>query len=304
MSVAAGCARIRVAVCTFRRPSMLSHLLETLARQETNGLFDYSIVVIDNDAAGSALEAVEKARTRCPVPIGYGIEPVQNISLARNRALGSGSADYYACVDDDEFVESKWLSHLLRTVQATQADGALGPVLPWFDSPPPSWIVEGRIFERESFPTGTLLTDPRQTRSGNFMISRRIMDENRPPFNPEFGRIGGEDSDFFRRILTQGYRLVWCQEARVFESVPRARLTKAYQIRRALMRGVAAAKQGPLFGLDSLRSAVAATLYTMALPVLGLISPSLFLRYVIKDCDHVGKLLARIRIRLVRQWPS
>ena len=49
---------ISVCVCTFRRNDMLRRLLYTLSTQETQGLFDYSIVVIDNDARGPAKECV------------------------------------------------------------------------------------------------------------------------------------------------------------------------------------------------------------------------------------------------------
>ena len=304
VSIGQGGVRICVAICTYKRPRMLRHLLDTLERQETKGLFDYSIVVIDNDQAGSARETVESARDTSPVPLVYDIEPTQNISLARNKALRAVEADYYACIDDDEYADPGWLIHLYEALRDHSADGILGPVLPSFEAPPPAWINKGALFDRESFPTGTILNDPRQTRSGNFMISRKIIDENHELFDPEYGLIGGEDSDFFRRMLQMGYAFIWCQEAQAFETIPPARLTRAYQLRRALMRGVAAAKQRPLVSADTLRSIAACGVYTIALPVLSVVSPGLFMPYLIKDCDHLGKLLARVGIRVMRRWPS
>lgn len=44
-----GTAHISVCICTFKRPSLLLRLLKELAGQETQGLFTYSIVVVDND---------------------------------------------------------------------------------------------------------------------------------------------------------------------------------------------------------------------------------------------------------------
>ena len=49
---------ISVCICTYHRNHMLERLLRTMALQDTGGLFDYSIVVVDNDAAGPAREAV------------------------------------------------------------------------------------------------------------------------------------------------------------------------------------------------------------------------------------------------------
>ena len=47
-------AHISVCVCTYKRPLMLKRLLAELDRQQTGGLFTYSIVVADNDQARSA----------------------------------------------------------------------------------------------------------------------------------------------------------------------------------------------------------------------------------------------------------
>jgi succinoglycan biosynthesis protein ExoM len=300
----AGGHRLQVCICTYKRPDLLGHLLETLQLQETRGLFEYAIIVVDNDHAASARDTVERAQTTSPVAVDYEIEPTKNISLARNRALRFGRADYYACLDDDEFAEPTWLLHLYETLHDFAADGVLGPVVPSFPKTPPSWIVQGALFDREAFPTGTVLSHPRQTRSGNFMISRKIVKENPDLFNPDYGLIGGEDSDFFKRMLQKGYRFVWCQEAKAHETVLPARLTRGYQLRRALMRGVAAAKQQPLFSADTARSTAAVMGYTALLPLWFIVRPGRFMPTLIKDCDHLGKLLARVGIRVMRRWPS
>jgi hypothetical protein len=70
------------------------------------------------------------------------------------------------------------------------------------------------------------------------------------------------------------------------------------------MRGVAAAKQRPFLSIDTLRSGLALLAYTAALPFWLIVKPSRFMPYLIKDCDHLGKLLARVGIRVMRRWPS
>ena len=49
---------ISVCICTFKRPELLTRLLERLENQRTDGLFTYSVVVADNDPAQSARQAV------------------------------------------------------------------------------------------------------------------------------------------------------------------------------------------------------------------------------------------------------
>jgi glycosyltransferase involved in cell wall biosynthesis len=45
---------ISVCICTYKRPVLLDKLLGRLLGQETEGLFIYSIVVVDNDLSRSA----------------------------------------------------------------------------------------------------------------------------------------------------------------------------------------------------------------------------------------------------------
>ena len=47
-----------VCVCTYKRPKFLRRLLEALSEQETEELFSYSIVVVDNDSQKSANQVV------------------------------------------------------------------------------------------------------------------------------------------------------------------------------------------------------------------------------------------------------
>ena len=108
-----------------------------MASQETSGQFTFSVIVADNDVMQSSAAVVEELRTSLSVDITYCCEPEQNISLARNKALEHATAEYVACIDDDEFPEKDWLLTLLNACQRYDADGALGPVRPYFDQPPP-----------------------------------------------------------------------------------------------------------------------------------------------------------------------
>jgi succinoglycan biosynthesis protein ExoM len=78
---------ISVCIPTFRRNQMLERLLRNLALQETGGLFDFSVVVVDNDAPGPARETVMRLREELGLDMTYGIEPVQAIPAARNHAV-------------------------------------------------------------------------------------------------------------------------------------------------------------------------------------------------------------------------
>src|SRR4051812_16786286 len=110
---------------------MLNRLLGELPRQETDNTFTFSVVVTDNDAGQSARRVVEQCIQTAGIEIVYSVEPIQNIALARNRALAHATGDYIAFIDDDEFPVQNWLLDLFRACE--KWDGVLGPVLPHFD---------------------------------------------------------------------------------------------------------------------------------------------------------------------------
>jgi len=291
---------IAVCICTFKRQEMLARLMTSLKGQENDGGFRLSVVVVDNDREGSAEITASKMGADRSLPVHYVIEPRQNISLARNRALTSQEADYYACLDDDEFADKTWLLNLYRTIALSGADGVLGPVRPAYDRPPPTWLVHSKILERKEFPTGTVMTDPKSCRTGNVLFSREFIAAQDLLFDPRYGRTGGEDVDFFRRMIGLGCRFVWCNEAVVFEATPPARQKRSFYLRRALLRGVVQSARAPLLSLDTLKSLGASALYTLALPFACVFHHRSFMPLLIRDLDHVGKILARCGIKPIK----
>src|SRR6266705_1082244 len=100
---------VSVCVCTYRRNDLLAILLRKLDVQETAGLFDFSIVVVDNDAAASAKETVARVQRETKIELAYDVEPDKCIAAARNRAVRLARGNYIAFIDDDEFPPEEWL---------------------------------------------------------------------------------------------------------------------------------------------------------------------------------------------------
>jgi len=290
---------ITVCICTCGRPVLLARLLRELARQETEGRFTFSVVVADNDAAQSGRETVEQAAKQYPVDLLYVVEPERNIALARNRALSQAQGDFLAFIDDDEFPVSRWLLELFQAGEAQQVSGVLGPVKPHFEERPPSWVLKGGFYVRQSHPTGFLMPW-QECRTGNVLIRRSILEASEPPFRPEFG-TGGEDQDFFRRMIQKGHRFIWCDEAVAYEVVPSSRWSRRFMLNRALLRGRNSFRHRKGRLVNLLKSAVAVPAYTLVLPVLLLAGQHLFMKYLVKLTDHFGRLLALVRLNPVRE---
>lgn len=288
---------ISVCICTFKRPELLTQLLKGLERQNTEDLFTLSVVVSDNDPVQSAREVVDQFLSTARLQVTYCFEPEPNIALARNKALENATGDFVAFIDDDEFPVDDWLWNLFKTLALHGVEGVLGPVKPYFELEPPPWVKDGKFFERPTYPTGYKLNYT-ETRTGNVLFARKILEGLDLPFRPQFD-TAGEDIDFFRRMMEKGYKFVWCEEGFVFEVVPADRCNRKYLLKRALLRGSNFSKHPSHRLANAVRSLVAVPCYTVALPVLAIFGQHVFLKYLIKLFDHVSRLFAYLGVRLV-----
>jgi cellulose synthase/poly-beta-1,6-N-acetylglucosamine synthase-like glycosyltransferase len=275
---------------------LLPRLFGKLALQRTGGEFDFSIVVVDNDSEASARASVYKEAEGFRLQVTYDVEPERNFALVRNRAVRLSEGNYVAFIDDDEVPVEDWLYRLRLTAYQCDADGALGPVKPYFDTSPPDWLTRSGVCERPVHPTGMLM-GWEQTRTGNALLHKSIFDQKGIWFDPGYA-TGGEDKDFFKRAMNAGCRFVWCEEAAAYELVPPERQTKSYHLKRALLQGAISAKYDRESGrrLGNLRlglkTAIAATGYTLLLPVFMLGGVHVFMKYLVKDCHHISRLAA------------
>lgn len=294
---ATAASHIAVCICTYQRPQMLRRLLQELDIQETGGLFTYSIVIVDNDRLQTGKTVAMEFAATASIAVSYDVEPRPNIAHARNKAVENAKGEFVAFIDDDEVPAQQWLLTLYRTCREYGVDGVLGPVKPSFDESAPAWVVEGRFYDRASYPTGFVI-DGAQGRTGNVLLKKSIFqscsESHMQPFRPEFRT--GEDQDFFRRMIERKHVFIWCNEAVAYEAVPPIRWQRRFMLRRALLRGECAVLH-PRFGWrDAARSLLAVPAYMAALPVAFFLGQHRFMTVLISLFDHLGKLCALLGI--------
>jgi glycosyltransferase involved in cell wall biosynthesis len=272
-----GKSHIVVCICTYKRQDLLETLLHRLEKQVTDDMFEYSIVIVDNDRNESAKTVVDSIRDHSKLDIRYYTEPEQNIAMARNKAVENARGDFIAFIDDDEIPADRWLLTLYAVCEKRNADGVLAPVYPRFDIDPPEWVIKGGFFERPSHETGTVLKW-QNTRTGNVLIRRNVFDDKGSRFDRKF--LTGEDRDFFRRMIGEGYVFIWCNDAPVYENIPPLRWEKSFMLKRALFRGKIAVNHPGSGGADLLKSILAVVLYTALLPVSILFGQHVFMKYM------------------------
>ncbi len=229
--------RIAVCIITFRRSDGLARALEGLAAQVFPGPPPpVSIVVVDNDDEGSARAVCDAARERMPWPLHYQIEGRRGIPFARNRCVtvARPHADWIAFIDDDEEPAPNWLAELMRVQAAHDADVVTGPVVPRFVGEVPAWAQGERFFNRRRYRTGM-----RRDRAftNNVIFRAEIFDRVQPNFDERMALTGGSDVHFTLRVHRAGYRIIWADEAEVYETFPASRILTGWVYQRAYRVG-------------------------------------------------------------------
>ena len=259
--------RVAILIPTFRRPNDLARLLGSLGTLDPPPDADVRVVVVDNDAAGSAATVVEEAGPRLRWPLVYVREDRPGIAHARNRALAEAAdAELLAFIDDDERPRPAWLAELLRVLRETDADAVAGPVRPDFDAAP-AWLEQSGLFHRAEYGDGAAIE---RFGCGNVLLRRRALDRLDPVFDPRFGLIGGEDTHLAMRLRRAGARFRWAAGAVADERVPAERARAGWALRRAFRTGASYTmiERAMVGDLPSLAARVAKGLGRVAVGVL------------------------------------
>jgi GT2 family glycosyltransferase len=316
-----GAERLVVAVLTYRRPERIAALVPVLVEQAADlarrgeGTL-VSVLVVDNDAAGTGAAAVAEAAAEADTaaanragegaawPVTTVVEPEPGISAARNRALhASADQDLLVFVDDDEVPHAGWLHSLWATYRESGAAAVAGPVTSRYAVEPDPWVVAGGFYDRahrSRLRTGTVVAS---AATNNLLLDLRVVRRAGLAFDPDLGLSGGEDTLFTSALTAAGGRIVWCAEAVVSDVVPADRLTRAYLITRTAGLANASARVALLLAPDPGRRAVvrarvlAAGLARGALGALGVAVAAL--RGDVARDAHGRRSLARSRGELL-----
>ena len=284
---------VSICVATCRRPAGLARLLASLRALTRPAGCELEVVVVDNDPARSAAPVLSDAG--CVPGLRALWEPRRNIARARNRGVEAARGRWLAFVDDDEVVEPGWLAAYWEQACADSADGWFGPVIPALEPGGSSWLPES-FHARPRFATGAPL-GVAQLSTSNAWLRASLFEWRR--FDPELGLRGGSDTELFGRMLREGARFRWCDEARVSESIPAARHRLGWLAQRAFRGGFVHTRleqrevgraRAAWRGLPRAVAALGAT--ALALPVAALGGRTPAARVWLRGCTQVGHLWA------------
>jgi succinoglycan biosynthesis protein ExoM len=225
-----------VCIATYKRPELLEDLLHSLVNQQLPEEVKIEVIIVDNDAEGSAECIVNKFHNTTQATFHYFRQPIKNISITRNMAVEKATGDYILFIDDDEVASREWVANLLTTIKNFDADGVFGRVIPNFNENTPNWMKKAHWFYGNFFdaPTGS---EAQCLWTGNCLLKASILKEEKGPFDPAYGVTGGADPQLFERLRAKSARFVYCYEALVSEYLPPARTCISYLVKRGFRGG-------------------------------------------------------------------
>jgi len=234
-------ATISIIIPTQRRPAPLATAARSAFAQRGVDQGEVELVVVDNDAAGSAAASVEALRAEAPFPLRYIHEPRAGVANARNAGVAAATGGLIAFLDDDEEAPSGWLAALLDAQRRFDADVVFGPVR----GRAPPGPLRHRAYLEDFFsrkgPAEPAVIDDFHG-CGCSLVRRTALADPLAPFSVARNQTGGEDDLLFSAMRAAGARFAWAPDAWVWEDPSPARLTLGYAIARAFVYG-----QGPTY---------------------------------------------------------
>ena len=216
---------ISICVATYKRPKRLRLLLEGL----NHLVFDkiqqpkIEVIIVDNDSEGVAERICREVKDEFQWILKTGVEQERGITYARNKTIEmvSTDADFIAILDDDEIPEPSWLEELLIAQQKYGSSIVTGPVIPCFENKEvPEWIVRGKFFEPPRYPSGKIRP---VAYTNNVLIKADILRNLDPAFDNRFAIVGGSDCFLFLNLHKAGHKIVWADDAIVYDNIPSSR---------------------------------------------------------------------------------
>lgn len=229
--------RISLVIPTHNRAEPLLAALESVVRQDLPADIWECVVVNNNSTDGTAARFAAFAADHPACRLRMVDETGPGVSCARNRGLHEAQAPLVAFIDDDERVNPGFLRAYLDFFDRhPEAVVAGGRIIAEYPSGRPDWMshyVEMPIANPMDFGPEVRPFPAGRVPGGGNMAFRRDGLSAYGGFDPSLGRvngelIGGEENDFFERLLRGGETIWYVPGAVMWHIIPPRKLTRDY----------------------------------------------------------------------------
>lgn len=249
--------RISLVIPTYNRAAQLVAALESVVRQELPAAEWECLVVNNNSPDDTDARFADFAAAHPSHNLRLIRESEPGVSHARNRGIAETNAPLIAFIDDDERINPGFLQAYLRFFEThPRATVAGGRIIAEYPSGRPRWMskyVEMPIANPMDFGEEVRPFPRGRVPGGGNMAFRRAGLAGYGGFDPSLGRvngelIGGEENDFFFRLLRGGETIWYVPDAMMWHIIPPEKLTAGYFSRLCYQVGVSQRLRATIHG--------------------------------------------------------
>jgi glycosyltransferase involved in cell wall biosynthesis len=226
--------KISVVVCTYNRCESLKRTLKSLKEMSAPEGCSWELILVDNNSKDNIKAVIEEFEKDCKLNVKYIFEGKQGLSHARNRGINHSKGEIIAFTDDDVLVDRYWLSNIERAFEEHDVSCVGGKILPVWEIPKPKWLKHDFHYMLALLDYGD---KPFYLKSpiiwgANFSVKADIFGKY-GGFDTNLGRIpgrlfAGEETEFARRILNKGEKILYDPNAVVHHYIPSDKISKRY----------------------------------------------------------------------------
>ena len=229
--------RLSLIIATHNRAAQLLVTLESVVRQDLPAA-EWECIVVNNnstDDTPARFEAFAAAHPACRLRLVDEFRP--GVSPARNRGVAEAAAPVVAIIDDDERINPGYMRAYVDFFDAhPEALVAGGRIIAEYPAGRPVWMskyTEKPIANPMDFGPDVRPYPRGKIPGGGNMAFRRLEVAPCGGFDPSLGRtndrpIGGEETDFFARLVRGGVTLWYVPDAVIWHIIPPEKLTEGY----------------------------------------------------------------------------
>lgn len=228
---------ISIIICCYNSADKLSETLLHLAKQQLAEIKNAELVIVDNNSDDGtseiALQLWEKFGN--PFPLIVVKEPNPGLSNARKKGIEVSQNNYLVFCDDDNWLETHYLTILKNRFDADQNLAIIGGLgIAAFETEEPIWFDQFY----QSYAVGAQAPTESEVNNvygAGMAIRKDILQETYQEFGPLLlsGRRGkklsaGEDSEICLRVKLLGYKILYTDKLIFKHYLTANRLTWAY----------------------------------------------------------------------------
>ena len=229
--------RLSLIIPTHNRSERLITALESVIRQDLPAA-DWECVVVSNNSTDDTVARFGDFAARYPgLNLRLVTEDGPGVSYARNRGIAETSAPLLVFIDDDERINPGFLRAYADFFDAhPDAVVAGGRIIAEYVTGRPAWLskyTEMPIANPMDFGDAVRPFPAGRVPGGGNMAFRRSAALRYGGFDPSLGRvgrmlIGGEENDFFERLMRGGETCWYVPGAVMWHIIPPEKLTESY----------------------------------------------------------------------------